>query len=102
MPRFRDLESAAVPTKGLRGAAALAFLLFSAGCDLTESGTYTLYRTSALDAAARIHIATFDTKEGAEFNADYCQTAAKLLMTQPGVTVRYWCEAGRYRPKNSN
>ena len=58
---------------------------------------FTLYRDSALDANMRIHIASFDTVDGKEYNQENCRIAANLFKAQPGVTVRYWCEVGRYR-----
>lgn len=59
----------------------LAIIL--AGC-ATRTPTYTLYRSS-VTGPMRIHIATFDSNDGIEYNR------------QPGVKVRYWCEKGRYR-----
>lgn len=43
-------------------------------------------------------MATFDANDaGPDYNRENCAIAARLFMAQPGVTVRYWCEAGRYR-----
>lgn len=67
-----------------------------AGCT-GESDTFTLYRSSALDDKMRIHVASFDTKNGAPYNQENCQITADLFRQQPGVTVRYWCEAGAFR-----
>ena len=64
------------------------------GCD---SGTYTLYRNSVLDTAMRIHVATFDEASGDSYNGENCRIASELFAKQSGVTVRYWCEKGRYR-----
>jgi len=82
----------------------LAALMLS-GCG--DSGTYTLYRNSpvlpGLPNASpkpqdiRIHVATFDVADGASYNAENCRVASELFVKQPGVTVRYWCEKGRYR-----
>ena len=63
-----------------------------------ESAVYTLYRTSPMVASLRIHVATFDATESADYNRENCQTAADLFASQPGVKVRYQCEKGRYRP----
>jgi hypothetical protein len=46
----------------------------------------------------RIHIATFDAKDGDAYNRENCNLASKLYQGQPGVTVRFWCEKGRYQP----
>ena len=55
---------------------------------------YTLYRTSAVagGGAWRLHVATFDATDGANYNRDNCTTAKALFQGQPGVTVTYWCE----------
>jgi hypothetical protein len=80
-----------------------ALLLLSAGLPcLTacqdDGAVYTLYRNSPMDAAMRIHVATFDSKDGHDYNRENCQVAAGLFAAQPGVRVRYQCEMGRYRP----
>lgn len=61
----------------------------------TDGGVYTLYRSSAIDPLARLHVATFDASDGDYYNRDNCDIARSLFQDQPGVTVRYWCEAGR-------
>ena len=58
---------------------------------------YTLYRTSPTVASMRIHVATFDAKDGADYNDENCQIAAGLFAAQPGVKAHFWCEKGRYR-----
>lgn len=72
-------------------------LLFGAfalsGC--TDNDTYTLYRNSPSFADMRIHVASFDTGDGENYKN--CQVARELFEKQPGVTVRYWCEKGKYR-----
>lgn len=74
----------------------LAAFLFVSGCGPDD--VYTLYRASPLSHSMRIHMATFDADDaGADYNRENCAIAARLFMAQPGVTVRYWCEAGRYR-----
>jgi hypothetical protein len=63
-----------------------------------ENNIFTLYRSSILGSDWRIHIATFDVTDGTpSYNAENCQIAAELFQNQPGVSVRYWCEPGRYR-----
>ena len=66
------------------------------------SKIYTLYRSSPVLLPGddgdmwRIHVATFDTGDGAAYNQANCLIAARLFAQQPGVTVRYWCEHGPY------
>lgn len=79
---------------GRRMAVAFLLLGFSA-CD--QHDEYTLYRSSPLDPNARIHIATFDAKDRNPYNQENCRIARELFQQQPGVTVRYWCEKGRFR-----
>ncbi|MBF9029774.1 hypothetical protein HKCCE3408_05140 [Rhodobacterales bacterium HKCCE3408] len=62
-----------------------------------ERDVSTLYRNSVLDQTMRVHVATFDADDGERYNAENCQIAAHLFQNQPGVTVRYWCEPGRFR-----
>jgi hypothetical protein len=64
---------------------------------------YTLYRNSPTIGSnsgedARIHVATFDAAEGEgkDYNRGNCEIARDLFSSQPGVTVRYWCERGRF------
>ena len=74
----------------------IALVLLSAcGAD----STYTLYRTSPVDnqSLQRIHVATFDGYSDEAYNRENCQLAAKLFQGQQGVTVKYWCEKGRYK-----
>ncbi len=63
-----------------------------------EAGSaFTLYRSSALDANMRIHVATFDTHDGEPYNRENCDIAAGLFAGQPGVHVKYWCEKGEFK-----
>lgn len=66
-------------------------------CGTGDSDTFTLYRSSAMDGSMRLHVATFDSVDGEKYNAGNCEIARGLFQAQPGVTVRYWCEKGRYR-----
>ena len=50
-----------------------------------------------MDPLMRIHIATFDTDQGAKYNHENCNTSATLFQLQSGVTVKYWCEKGSYK-----
>jgi len=74
--------------------AALA-VLFSVSA---EAETFTLYRSSVVIEAARIHVATFDADEQRDlsYNRLNCEQAAELFQHQPGVKTRFWCEKGRY------
>ncbi len=44
-----------------------------------------------------MHVAAFDAADGDAYNRENCLTAADLFAGQPGVTVRNWCEQGRFR-----
>jgi hypothetical protein len=74
-------------------------------CARTSSdAVYTLVRSSAADQSTRssgpplrLHVATFDAAEGEGYNVANCEIARTLFESQPGVTVRYWCERGRFR-----
>jgi hypothetical protein len=63
---------------------------------MISSDTYTLYRNSPIDVKMRIHVASFDASDGADYNAGNCDQAARLFQSQPGVTTRFWCEKGRF------
>ena len=76
---------------------ALSVIASLSGCGFADNDTYTLYRSSVLDGVNRIHVATFDTKDGDEYNEENCRLAAELFQQQPGVKTRFWCEKGRYR-----
>lgn len=45
----------------------------------------------------RLHIATFNSAEGSNYNSENCEVGAKLYMEQPGVKVAFWCEKGEFR-----
>src|ERR1700737_1957159 len=76
---------------------AFALLLLSVclacltGCQ-DDGQTYTLYRNSPMDASMRVHVASFDSKDGADYNNENCQAAAGLYASQAKVTARFWCE----------
>ena len=76
----------------------LVSALALAGCAPQHTPTYTLYRTSRAPRIARVHVATFASADGDEYNHENCQTVADLFMRAPNVRVRYWCEMGQYRP----
>lgn len=80
------------------GATAIGAALFLSACsDWNSRATYSLYRGSVA-GNFRIHIATSDADQNEEYNRENCQLAADLFKRQPGVTVKFWCEKGRYRP----
>lgn len=61
----------------------------------SDKEVYALYRNSVMDQSS-IHVATFDTVEGANYNAENCNLAADLFQQQEGVQTRFWCEQGRF------
>lgn len=72
------------------------------GANAPESDTFTLYRNSVLDKNMRIHVATFDSKDGFSgkkdlYNKENCEDSAKLRMSQPLVQTKFWCEKGFYK-----
>ena len=71
--------------------------LTMAGCT-AETDVFTLYRNSPIDKTMRIHVATFNARAGEKYNAENCDIAAGLFVAQGGVTVRYWCERGPFKP----
>lgn len=61
---------------------------------------FTLYRNSHSNAEMRIHVATFDSNNRAEYNRYVCEKARKLFdkdRLQRVSKELYWCEPGRYR-----
>jgi hypothetical protein len=78
----------------------LLVLVALVGCgagSVSDSGAFTLYRSSPLDPNMRIHVASFDASDGEAYNRENCELAERLFKSQTGVTVRYFCEKGRYR-----
>lgn len=76
--------------------AVLALTAALAGCQSADE-TFTLYRGS-VTGPMKIHVATFDTSNGAVYNQENCEIARALFAGQRGVRVRYWCEHGAFRP----
>jgi len=59
--------------------------------------TYTLYRSGMMNGPnARVHIATFDAKQGAAYNSQNCEIAKMLFTRQNSDTSEYWCEQGYF------
>jgi hypothetical protein len=84
--------------KGIGLAIALGAVFGWFGHSRVSDGTaYTLYRNSAAGITERIHIATFDASEADSYNNENCQQAQTLFQQQALVTVKFWCEKGRYR-----
>jgi hypothetical protein len=87
-------------------AAVIATLSVGQGCTgPSEQSVYTLIRSSVIDSRPgrdesrpplRLHVATFDAADGEAYNAGNCEAARNLFQKQSGVTVRFWCERGRY------
>ncbi len=69
--------------------------LFLMSCSQNES--YTLYRNSVVDKTMRLHVATFDAKDGEKYNQENCEIARELFQKQDGVKVKFWCEKGVFR-----
>jgi hypothetical protein len=81
-------------------AARCALVLVAVGlsaCYQPAGATYTLYRNSVVDESMRIHVATFDTADGEEYNQENCRIAADLFVKYQGLKTRFWCEKGPYR-----
>jgi len=73
----------------------LPLSLFLIAC--SQSDTFTLYRNSALDETMRLHVATFDSKDGEKYNQENCNIAKDLFQHQDGVKTKYWCEKGAFK-----
>lgn len=59
----------------------------------TPSAGFLLYRSSVTDRDLILLVASFDADESAAYNRENCAIAQSLFSRQPGVVVRYWCEA---------
>ncbi len=69
--------------------------LFLMSCSQNES--YTLYRNSVIDKTMRLHVATFDAKDGEKYNQENCEIARELFQKQDGVITKFWCEKGVFK-----
>jgi hypothetical protein len=76
--------------------AAILALTATGASAQSDDEVYTLYRSSVLDPSMRLHVATFDSTDGKDYNAENCNLAADLFQRQDGVQTRFWCESGRY------
>jgi hypothetical protein len=73
-----------------------ALLLTGLASGANDASTFTLYRNSVLDAKMRLHVASFDTANGAAYNKENCAVAQQLFLSQPGIKTQFWCEPGRF------
>lgn len=73
----------------------LILTLFIASC--SQSNTYTLYRNSITDENMRIHVASFDSSDGENYNQENCRIAQELFQKQDGVKTKFWCEKGTFK-----
>jgi|TARA_B110000977_G_scaffold88491_1_gene117598 hypothetical protein len=71
-------------------------LVFATGANANDDFA-ALYRNSVMNENMRLHISTFDTKHGRDYNWENCQLVAKLMQNQPGVLTKFWCEIGDFR-----
>ena len=55
-----------------------------------DTEVYTLYRNSVTDVTMRIHVASFDSADGKQYNYENCIGAADLFQGQDGLQVRFW------------
>jgi hypothetical protein len=78
------------------GILAIIAVSLLAACKPGDDSAYTLY-CGSVTGPMRIHVATFDSVDGEEYNSGNCDIARSLFQAQPGVTVKYWCEKGRYQ-----
>ena len=69
--------------------------LFLMGC--SQSDTYTLYRNSVTDENMRIHVASFNSSDGENYNQGNCKIAQELFQKQDGVKTKFWCEKGVFK-----
>ena len=74
-----------------------ALLLAALAC--SDENAFTLYRNGEATDTLRVHVATFDAKENAEYNRDNCEQARELFQLHPAARSRFWCEKGRFRAK---
>ena len=75
-----------------------AALLLSPPVVAQEEGVQTLYQSTVFEPNGRIHVASFDSVEGATFNQMNCALVAELLHDEVGSRARFWCEPGPYDP----
>ena len=62
-----------------------------------QSDTYTLYRNSVTDENMRIHVASFNSSGGENYNQGNCKIAQELFQKKEGVKTKFWCEKGVFK-----
>ena len=87
-------------------------LCFISSCAIAAGTKYTLYRTGIdlsakkHDESLRIHVATFDAEQDANYNLANCEFAQQLFnANQPHyrgsiydtIKIKYWCEKGNFK-----
>lgn len=72
----------------------LAAGLGACGPQPDDRAVYTLYRSPVV-GSHHIHVATFDARDGEAYNKQNCAIVAGLMQGQAGVSVQYYCHAGR-------
>ncbi len=78
--------------------ATAVFAVLLAACGgASDSEIFALYRNSVTSENMRLHIATFDSRDGEAYNRENCEQAKLLFQAQPGVKTRFWCEKGRFK-----
>jgi len=86
---------------------AIAAATLVTSCDDGPAVPVTLYRSSPLSPGLRVHWATFDADESAEYNIRNCTMAARLLNANIRAlngeaydpALGFWCEPGRFSEK---
>jgi hypothetical protein len=73
----------------------LFITVFIASC--SQSDTYTLYRNSVTDEKMRIHVASFNSSDGDNYNQGNCKIAQELFQKQDGAKTKFWCEKGSFK-----
>ena len=66
-------------------------------CEIPEESGVMKAFALLSDENSRIHVATFDASDGNDYNSENCEIAMDLFRNQEGVTVKYWCEKGRFK-----
>ena len=64
-----------------------------------EENVFTLIRNNHVNPLIRVHIATFDSANGPDFNAWYCQKAQDYFQKaakERGSKEKLWCEKGYF------
>ena len=68
--------------------------------NVLDDSVFTLYRNNNDNPFIRIHLATFDSSNGEQFNLWYCQKAVQYFQEAAksrGSNERIWCEKGYFR-----